>query len=121
MAAVFAIFGMLLISLLVALLATLQLGDFFLANNEFGLLIGGVAAFTVVSLAVFLVASSRATQSRQLAYVALGLALFALTPMALPGLVETIAAHSTNPYSVGVEETYITIELVIPALLAVLV
>ena len=42
MAAVFAFLGMLLISLLVALLATLQLGDFFLANNEFALVIGGV-------------------------------------------------------------------------------
>ena len=121
MAAVFAFVGMLLISLLVALLATLQLGDFFLANNEFILVIAGVVTFTVVSLAAFVVASSQATRVSHLTSVALALVLFAFTPIVLPGLIPWIAAHSTNPYSVGVEETYITIELVIPALLAVLV
>jgi hypothetical protein len=39
----------------------------------------------------------------------------------LPGLIPWIASHSINPYSVGVEETYIAIELVVPSLLAVLV
>ena len=121
MAGVFAFIGMLSISLLVALLATLQLGDYFFANNEFGLVILGVMAFTSVSLAAFWMASSRITRPRHLAYVALGLALLALYPIALPGLVAAIASHSTNPYSVGIEETYISIELVIPALLAVLV
>jgi hypothetical protein len=121
MAAVSAFLGILLISLLVALLATLQLGDFFMANSEFGLVIVGVMAFTAISLAVFWAASSRVTRPSHLAYVALGLALLALYPIVLPGLVAAIAAHSTNPWSVGIEETYITIELVIPALLAVLV
>jgi hypothetical protein len=121
MAAVFAFIGMLLISLLVALLATLQLGDYFFANNEFGLVILGVMAFTAVSLAAFWIASSRITRPSHLAYVALGLALLALYPTALPGLVPAIASHSTNPWSVGIEETYITIELVVPSLLAVLV
>ena len=45
MAAVFAFLGMLLISMLVALLAALQLGDFFNANDEFGLVILGVVGF----------------------------------------------------------------------------
>jgi hypothetical protein len=121
MAGVFAFIGMLSISLLVALLATLQLGDYFFANNEFGLVILGVMAFTAVSLAAFWMASSRITRPSHLAYVALGLALLALYPIALPGLVKAIASHSTNPWSVGTEETYITIELVIPSLLAVLV
>jgi hypothetical protein len=112
---------MLLISLLVALLATLQLGDFFLANNEFVIVISYVVVFTVASLAAFLVASSRATRPSHLVYIALVLVLFALAPLALPSLIQAIAAHSTNPYSVGVEQTTITIELVVPALLAVLV
>jgi hypothetical protein len=121
MAAVFAFLGILLISLVVALLATLQLGDFFLANDEFALVIAGVVLFTVVSLAVFVVTSSRARQLSHFTIVALALGVLALVPVALPGLIRAIAAHSTNPYSVGVEETYITIELVVPALLAVLV
>ena len=42
MAAVFAFLGMLLISMVVALLAALQLGDFFNASGEFGSVILGV-------------------------------------------------------------------------------
>ena len=56
MAAVFAFLGMLLISMVVALLAALQLGDFFNASGEFGLVILGVAAFTVLALLVFAIA-----------------------------------------------------------------
>ena len=56
-----------------------------------------------------------------LTFVALVLAAFALAPVALPGLIQMIADRSTNPYTVGVENTSITLELVIPALLAVLV
>ena len=47
---------MLLISMVVALLAALQLGDFFDASGEFGLVILGVVAFTIFSLAVFALA-----------------------------------------------------------------
>ncbi len=41
--------------------------------------------------------------------------------MALPGLIQMIADHSTNPFTVGTENMSITLELVVPALLAVLV
>ena len=65
MAAVFAFLGMLLISLVVALLAALQLGDFFHANDDFGLVILGVVGFTVSRMAVFALAYSRpAARSR---------------------------------------------------------
>ena len=40
---------------------------------------------------------------------------------ALPSLVERIAQRSTNPYTVGIENLYITLELLIPAFLTVLV
>ncbi len=50
MAAVFAFLGMLLISMVVALLAALQLGDFFGASSEFGLVILLVMAFAAVAL-----------------------------------------------------------------------
>jgi hypothetical protein len=116
-----AFLGMLLISMLVALLATLQLGDFFLANDEFSFVIAGVAGFTAMSLAALAIAYTAAERAAQLTAIALLLALLALSPVALPGLIRAIAAHSTNPYSIGVENTYITIELVVPSLLAVLV
>ena len=121
MAAVFAFLGMLLISMLVALLATLQLGDFFNASDEFGLVILGVAAFTILSLALFALAYRVARRASVLTIVAVLLGVVALAPVALPGLIRKIADRSHNPFTVGVENTYITIELIVPALLAVLV
>jgi len=121
MAAVFAFLGMLLISILVALLAALQLGDFFSAGGEFGLVILGVVAFTSVSLAVFALAYRVTRRVGALTVVAVALGIAALAPLALPGLIQKIADRSNNPYTVGVENTYITLELIVPALSAVLV
>jgi hypothetical protein len=121
MAAVFAFLGMLLISMVVALLAALQLGDFFGANDEFVLVIAGVMGFTVVALAVFAAVYRLTRHPGMLSVAALVLAVLALAPVVLPGLVQIIADRSTNPYTVGTENTHITLELVIPALLAVLV
>src|SRR6267154_2758060 len=121
MAAVFAFLAMLLISMLVALLAALQLGDFFNANDEFSLVILGVVAFTSVSLAVFALAYRVTRRAGVLTAVAVILVSVALAPAALPGLIRKIADRSHNPYTVGVENTYITLELIVPALLAVLV
>jgi hypothetical protein len=121
MAAVSAFLGMLLISMLVALLAALQLGDFFNASDGFGLVILGVAAFTVVAMAAFALIYATTRWARALTSAALILAAIALAPVALPGLVQAIADRSTNPDTIGIENTHITLELVIPALLAVLV
>ena len=121
MAAFFAFLGTLLLSMVVALLAVLQLGDFFGANDEFGLVIAGVMGFSVLAIAVFAVAFAKARRGVAITWVALILAVLALTPVALPGLVQKIADRSNNPFTVGVENTYITIELVVPALMAVLV
>ena len=121
MAATFAFLGMWLISLVVALLAALQLGDFFGANTEFGLVILGVMGFTIFALLVFALAYAVARRAVVLAFVALALAAVALASVALPGLIQVIADRSTNPYTVGVENVSIALELAIPALLAVLV
>jgi hypothetical protein len=121
MATAFAFLGMLLVSMLVALLAVLQLGDFFLANDEFILVIAGVAAFTILSLAVLAIAYAVTPNAGLIAGVALVLAIVAVAPVALTGLIARIADRSTNPYTLGVEKTAITLELLIPALLAVLV
>ena len=121
MAAVFAFLGMLLISMVVALLAALQLGDFFNASGEFGLVILIVVVFTIVALAVFALSYRVAWRTGVLNVVAAVLAIVALAPAALPGLIQKIADRSQNPFTVGVENTYITLELIVPALLAVLV
>src|SRR5437868_7456694 len=108
MAAVFAFLGMLLISMLVALLAALQLGDFFNANDEFGLVILGVVAFAILAWAVFALTYAVTRRAGVLTVVAVILAIVALVPAVLPGLIQKIADRSHNPYTVGTENTSIT-------------
>jgi hypothetical protein len=121
MTAVLAFFGMLLVSLIVGVLAALQLGDFFRAGDELPVVIVAIVAFASVSIAVFATAYVRVKQAHALNAVAFGLAIVA-TGMALwPGTLTRIAERSTNPYTVATERTYIALELLIPALLLVLV
>jgi hypothetical protein len=121
MATVFAFVGMWLISLVVAMLVALQLGDFFGANDEFPLVIATLIAFVTATMAVFALAYAVARHVRILHGVALVLALAAFWPVFAPGLVQAIARRSINPGTVGIENGHIVIELVIAGLLAVLV
>ena len=120
MAAAFAFLGIFLTSLLVAELAALSLGDFFGANDEFVLVLAAVAAFATFTTVVFAVCYANVRQVRALNGVALLLALLTLALVAVPGLVSWIAAFSGNPFTLGEEEVSIALELLIPALLAVL-
>jgi len=120
MAAAFAFLGIFLTSLLVAELAALSLGDFFGANDEFVLVLAAVAAFAAFTTVVFAFCYSTMQRPRALNGIALLLALLTLALVAVPGLVGWIAAYSSNPFTVGDELVSIALELVIPALLAVL-
>ena len=121
MATTFAFLGMLLMSMVIALLAALQLGDFFGVGNEFAWVILAVAGFAVFALLVFALAYWLVRRADLLIWVAWVLAGLALAPLVLPELAQTIADRSANPTTVGAENVAITLELVIPALLAVLV
>jgi hypothetical protein len=121
MAAAFAFVGMLLLSMVVALLAAFQLGDYFGATDEFVVVIVVLASFATVTIVVFAVSDAVAKSAQALNWVALTLALTALAPVFSPRLVERIAERSTNPFTAGVENTYVTLELLIPTLLTVLV
>jgi hypothetical protein len=121
MSAVLAFTGTFLLSLFVALLAALQLADYFGANDEFIVVLMALPVFTFVSLLAFLIANAVAKRPSAFCWIALMLALLALSPLAVPALVQMIADRSTNPFTVGIENTAITIELIVPALIAVLV
>ena len=120
MAAAFAFLGIYLTSLLVAELAALSLGDFFGANDEFVLVLAAVAAFTTFAAVIFAVCYATAQRARTLNGIALLLALLAIVLVAVPGLVAWIATFSSNPFTAGEEDIPIALELLIPALLAVL-
>src|ERR1051326_3638017 len=119
MAAAFAFLGIYLISLLVAEIAALSLGDFFGTNDEFAVVLGAVAAFTTFTAVVFAIVYGTVKRPRALGVAAMLLALLAIVAVAVPGLIGWIAAFSTNPFTVGDEEVPVALELVIPALLAV--
>jgi hypothetical protein len=121
MAAAFAFLGIFLTSLLVAELATLSLGDFFAADDEFVLVLVAVAAFaTTFTTAVFAICYATVQRARALNGIALLLALLAIMLVAVPGVVARIAAFSSNPFAAGEEGIPIAVELLVPALLAVL-
>ncbi len=97
------------VSLLVAVLAALQLGDFFMAGDEFIWVIGTVAAFVVAAW----VSLRRCTQRRSRARAhphstAVGAAAAAL--VLAPGLARWIASHSSNPYTVGDDQVIVRLE-----------
>jgi hypothetical protein len=121
MSAALAFIGTFLLSLFVALLAALQLADYFGANEELILVLMALPVFTFVSLLAFLIANAVAKRPSAFHWIALLLALLALSPLALSATVQMIADRSTNPFTVGIENTAIVIELIVPALIAVLV
>jgi hypothetical protein len=122
MAEVLAFLGILLTSLLVGILAALQLADFFRTDEEFILVAMALAIFAVGALALFALVYTRARRSRTLAITALDLVLVALVLSSMPILVSWIGEHSTNPFNVGTTQNIqITLELLVPAVLIVLV
>lgn len=120
MTAVPAFLGIWLMSLLVAQLAALQLGDFFRANNEFPVIMLTLFVFGTVTMPIFGAAYAWARQVRILHWTAIVLALFAFAPFFTPRFIQRIADHSTNPHTVGIENKHIVVELVIPGVLSVL-
>jgi len=121
MAAIFAFLGMFLISLVVALLAAFQIGDYFRTGDEFVLVIVVLAIFAAAAIVAFAIGSAKARGLRTLNWIAFVLAMAAFVPVSTPRLVGWIALRSANPYTMGIENTIITLEIMIPALLAVLV
>jgi hypothetical protein len=121
MTEVFAFLGILLTSLVVALLAAFQLIDFLGAHREILALVGCVTVFAVVTLAVFAAGSIKARRARSLNSIAIGLALAAVIAVRATGLVVWVAAHSGRALSAGDSHAAIALELLLPMLLVVLI
>ena len=118
---VFALPATLIVSLVVALLAALQLGDFFRAGDELLAVLIAVAGFAVLSITILATGYRLANRPRTLSAIAGGLALAATALALWPGTVERIVARSGAPLPAGFERSAIALELLVPALLAVLV
>ena len=121
MSAALAFLGTFLLSLFVALLAALQLADYFAAGAEFALVLTALPVFVLFSMVVLGIAYAAARRPGVFTAVAVALALLALVPPALPKLVLFYIDRSSNPLSFRAADVPIVLELLVPALLAVLV
>ena len=121
MGAFFVFGGTLLLSQLVALLAALQLADHFQATEEFVAVMLALIVFVSVAMAVFVAAYAMAQSTSAIGWAAISLVIVAVAMVMVPSTIQRFAQRSTNRYTVGIEGAAIAIELLVPALIAVLV
>jgi hypothetical protein len=113
--------GIFLLSLVVALMVALQFADFFRAEEEFIAVILTLFVFSTAAMIAFAIAYGAATRIRILHGMAIALAVLALALAGLPPLTEWIENRSSNPFNISELNVQVGLELVIPALVAVLV
>ena len=121
MSAVLAFVGTFLLSLFVALLAALQLADYFGAGEEFTLVLLALPVFVALCMLAFIIANAVARGPRLFNGVAAVLALLAFAPLAWPALMQSATDRAANPFAAGIANTAVALEFIVPALAAVLV
>jgi hypothetical protein len=121
LSAFLAFLGTFLLSLFVALLAALQLADYFAAGDEFGVVLMALPIFVTVSVLAFAAANAVARRPIVFNAVAACLALLAFVPLVFPAFIKTATDRATNPFAIAIENTAVALEFIVPALTAVLV
>ena len=121
MSAVLAFAGTFLLSLFVALLAALQLADYFGAGEEFALVLLALPLFVALCMLAFIIANALARGPRLFNVVAAVLALLAFAPLAWPALMQSATDRAASPLTAGIANTAVALEFIVPALVAVLV
>jgi hypothetical protein len=121
MGAAFAYIGTFLLSLFVALLATLQLGDHFGAAGEFIVVLLAIPVFVMLSMVCFGITMAAARTAHAFNVVAVLLALLAIVLVALPVLIEWRAGGTLQSLVLDRNNIKLTLELIVPALIAVLI
>jgi hypothetical protein len=105
----------------VALLAALQLADYFAAGDEFGVVLMALPVFVAISLLALILANAAARSPVAFNVTAACLALLAFAPLAVPAFIKTATDRATNPFAIAMESTAVALEFIVPALAAVLV
>jgi hypothetical protein len=108
---------MYLLSLFVALLAALQLADYFGATDGFIAVLIAVAIFVTIAMLVMAVAARHARRAATIDVAAALLALLAFAPLALYAGADAPAGR----FAVLTESRAFLVELIVPTLIAVLV
>ena len=121
MGALLAFFGIFLLSLLVAVLAALQLGDFFRSTEEFAVVLMAIPIFSFVIMLVFAWAYAEGREARVFHRVAIFLALIAIGIVTVPATLDAVARRSASSSGMGRHDMQIMLELLVPALVAILI
>src|SRR5882757_4253825 len=121
MSTFFVFFGIWLVSLVVSFLAALQLADFFQATEEFILVMMALVAFVFIGVLIFGVAYATARRARGLAAVALMLCVVAAALVALPSILDLRAGRVSVSDSFSGQNLAVSLELLVPAVIAILV
>lgn len=121
MGTVFVFVGILLVSLVVSFLVALQLADFFQATEEFAAVMMALVAFEFVALVIFAVTYTAARRVGALAAVAVLLCIAALALVALPSIIDMRAGRAVLADSFTGKNLAVSLELLVPAVIAVLV
>ena len=119
MSAALAFLGTFLLSLFVALLAALQLADYFGAGEEFALILMALPAFVLFSLIALIAAGLIVWRVWLFNCVAVLLALVALAPVAWPAIV-TCATGLPIALPGTTRQGMTALEFTVPALFAIL-
>jgi hypothetical protein len=121
MSTFFVFLGILLVSLVVSFLAALQLADFFQATEEFIAVMMALVAFSLVALLIFAIAYAAVRRVGGLAAVAVLLCVAALVLVALPSIMDMQAGRGSLADSFRGKNLAVSLELVVPAVIAILV
>lgn len=113
--------GMYLLSIVVAQLVALQLGDHFRAGEELALVLMLLPVAAAVTIAVLASVSASARRTATLNVAALLLAAAALAPAAMPEMIRRVAMAASLPYQVTLQDIAVIAELVVPVLAMIMV
>lgn len=121
MSAVLAFIGTFLLSLFVAALAALQLADYFGTTEDFVMVLIALAVFVTAGMVVLTIAGSTVRRAWLLNWTAVLLVALACVPFALPVLMQRADWAPPFVLAAGVKGIAVTLEFLVPALLAILV
>ena len=113
-----ALIATLLLSIVVALMAALPLAIFFRATEEFIVVFAAIPVFAVITMLAFTVAYASASDAQVFHRVAIVFAAIATGIVATPIVLGLGGSGPTGP---SAKDIQITLELLVPALIAILI
>ena len=117
----FAFFGTLLLSQFVALLAALQLADYFRATEEFIGVMMLLMLLSIVTIVIFAVVYAVARSRRAFDWLPIVSAVLIVAAIAFLEVFDWFVGRSGKPFDINAKSIQVLLEMLVPALITVLV